>query len=185
MIRRILSLVSLVLVLSGTTLPQGSRDGESADKLKAAYIFNFIQFVEWPPRAFENDADTIVIGVFSWQSVIRSLQAITEGETISAHPLAVRELKELPEAKKCHVVVISGGAEETIQTILGSLRGSPTLTIGQAEGFAERGGAISLFVADNKLRFAINPMTIRNQKLRVSSKLLRLGTIVGEMPEEQ
>jgi len=163
---------------------QGASEREVKDRLKAAYIFNFIQFVEWPSRAFEVETDPIIVGIFPGNSVARSLKEIAEGESIGGHPIIVRDLFEPEQARACHVVVIPPAEEARIMRILSSLKGTPALTVGESTGFAERGGAINLFFAENKLRFAVNPSVFETNELKVSSRLLRLGIIVETTSKE-
>lgn len=184
MTRRALVSAFLVCLSSAIVFAQVAANGIMVDKLKAAYIFNFIQFVEWPTRTFVGEMDTVVIGVFPGNSVGQALREIVDGESVGGHPLIVRDLKEAKEARRCHVVIIPSQEETRVEDILRSLRDMPALTIGETEGFAERGGAINLFISGNKLRFAINPLTLKSHELKVSSRLLRLGIIVGPVVEE-
>lgn len=164
---------------------QTADNSDMGEKLRAAYIFNFIQFVEWPERAFEDSSDPIIVGVFSGSRLTAALTEIVRGEMINDRPITVRELSRPDQAVGCHVVVMWLAEEAIITRVLTSLKGSPALTIGESDGFAERGGAINFFVTQNKLRFSINPAVIKTNELKVSSRLLRLGTIVDTGSKEE
>lgn len=147
-------------------------------QIKAAFLFNFAKFVDWPPDAFPSDKSPITLCVFRHDPFGSSLDEIIQGKTINNRAILARRTNELPDLKPCQLVFVDKEADKGLSDVLNSLKGTSALVVGESEGFAERGGGIQFFLEDNKLRFAINVDAIQRARLNVSSKLLALARIV-------
>jgi hypothetical protein len=147
-------------------------------QIKAAFLFNFAKFVDWPPDAFPNDKSPITLCVFGHDPFGSALDEIIQGKTINNRALLARRTNELPDLKPCQLVFVDKEADKGLSDVLNSLKGTSALVVGESEGFAERGGGIQFFLEDNKLRFAINVDAVQRARLTVSSKLLALARIV-------
>ena len=150
--------------------------------LKAAFLFNFAKFTEWPSEAFTNTNSPIVIGVLGTNRFTSSLELVSELEgtlrdkTINNRPLQVREIQSLTEATNCHILFISTSEEKRLPQIFDTLRVAPVLTVGdELGGFTEVGGMINFVTVDKKIRFQISNDKAKNARLRISSKLLSLA----------
>jgi hypothetical protein len=148
-------------------------------QVKAAFLFNFVQFVEWPPRAFTNSDTPICIGVLGEDPFGTALEEAVRGETVQNRKLIVQRSRRVENLKDCQLIFISKSETERLPGILGELDPVPALTVSETQGFAQRGGIINLYLAANKVRFEINPAAARRKGLKISSELLSLGKIIG------
>ena len=147
-------------------------------QLKAVFLFNFAKFVEWPASAHATKDSPIVLGIVGEDPFGAVLDNAVKGEKLGGRPLEVRRFKEIGEVTGCHLLFISNSLKDQAGDLLKILQGRPVLTVSETPGFAERGGVINFVMADNKVRFEINPQTAAQQSLKVSSKLLQLAHVV-------
>jgi hypothetical protein len=169
----ILAAASAVLVTFGVGRAQEAPLSEY--RLKAAFLFNFAKFVEWPQQAFAEPKSPIVIGVLGDNPFGTDLEETVRNKLIGARPVVVKEFQATDPATNCHILFISNSEKKRLPEILAPLRGHSVLTVGDTERFIEAGGMINLVPEGNKIRFQINDETARSAKLRISSKLLSLA----------
>jgi hypothetical protein len=148
-------------------------------QVKAAFLFNFVQFVEWPHGAFTNSDTPFCIGVLGDDPFGTALDETVRGETVQNRRLIVQRSRQVENLKDCQLIFISKSETERVPGILGELDPVPVLTVSETQGFAQRGGIINLYLAANKVRFEINPAAARRKGLKISSELLSLGKIIG------
>ena len=153
--------------------------------MKAAFLLNFARFVEWPAAAFAVAADPLVLCIFGKDPFGDTLDQIVSRKTINARRLAIRRISDPGAVRSCHVLFIAASQARRFGEIADTVAGSSVLAVGESEGFAERGGMINFVVEDNRVRFEINPSTAARSRLRISSKLLQLATIVGGPAQEK
>lgn len=165
------------LALASFAAPARAESASSA--LKAAFVYNFAKFTEWPADSLAASAP-IVICVFGDAGVADRLVELTAGQAIGAHPMVVRQPRVDGALEDCKVVYVSGLDGKRLSTLVAALSRSTVLTIGDADGFAQRGGIVGLFVDAGRIRFMINLDSARRSRLQLSSKLLTLGTIVKD-----
>lgn len=147
-------------------------------KVKAAFLYNFAQFVEWPTVAFSDAQSPMVIGVFGNDPFDGYLDELVRGEKVNGRPLHVQRYRQVEEIKTCHVLFISKSEMGQLDGILAGVKGRNILTVGEAEGFATRGGMIRFATEQSKIRLRINVEAAKAANLTISSKLLRLTEIV-------
>jgi hypothetical protein len=148
------------------------------DEVKAAYVFNFTKFVEWPSSAFTGTTDPINICVAGDAGVIRAMERTIGGEHVEGRPLrAVSQLPEDPSA--CHVLFLGRGADRAAR-LLAATGKAPVLTIGDSTRFLQLGGMIAFVVENRRVRFDINMRPAARVGLKLSSKLLRVARNVRE-----
>jgi hypothetical protein len=147
-------------------------------EVKAAFLFNFSQFVDWPPAAFANGSSPLVIGVLGRDPFGATLDEIVRGETVSGRPLAVRRYQSVEQVDACHILFIDRSQEPRLAAVLAALKGRSVLTVGDFQGFALRGGMIRFRTVANKIRLRVNLTAAQEAKLTISSKLLRSAEIV-------
>jgi hypothetical protein len=149
-------------------------------KLKAVFLFNFVRFVEWPPRAFATSNSPVIIGVLGTDPFGKTLDQTVKGEIVNGHPVEVRRYKTVNEIKQCHVLFISASESARLSSIFDALKGRSILTVGDVNGFADKGGMVRFRKENNKIRFRINIEAAKAEDLSISSKLLQLADIVPE-----
>ncbi len=149
-------------------------------QVKAAFLFNFAKFIEWPRNAFPNEKTPINLCVFRHDPFGSALEEVIREKAINNRGLLAERINDLSELKACQLVFVSGREERQLPEILNSLKGASALVVGESADFAERGGAVQFFLENNKLRFAINVDAIQRARLQASSKLLALARIVHD-----
>jgi YfiR/HmsC-like len=149
-------------------------------QVKAAFLFNFAKFIEWPRDAFPNEKTPINLCVFRHDPFGSALEEVIREKAINNRGLLAERINDLAELKACQLVFVSGREEKQLPEILNSLKGASALVVGESADFAERGGAVQFFLENNKLRFAINVDAIQRARLQASSKLLALARIVHD-----
>lgn len=147
-------------------------------KIKAVFLFNFLQFVEWPEDAFPYPTSPLRIGVLGNDPFGAALDAAVQDETIEGRKLTVERSPRLEDLQHCHLLFISGSETRRLDSVLAQLDRQPVITVGEADGFARRGGVIGFYSDGRKVRFEINPVAARRKGLKLSSELLRLGRLV-------
>jgi hypothetical protein len=148
-------------------------------EVKAAYLFNFAKFVDWPVAAFprENTPLTIcIVGNSPLNTVIESLS----GKTIRNRRLVVRQFARIEDLNECHILFINAAIKTSITQLLASVATRPILTVSDSKGFATVGGVIEFVPVADKIRFEINHRAAQQVNIRISSHLLRLATTVIE-----
>jgi len=180
-LRILLGLAACALALAPREAP-AQLAASKEYQVKAAFLFNFVQFVEWPAGAFANSNTPICIGILGEDPFGAALEETVRGETVQGRKLIVQRSRRVEELKNCHLIFISKSETERIAAILGDLDPLPVLTVSETQGFAQRGGIINLYLAGNKVRFEINPAAARRKGLKISSELLSLGKIIDAEP---
>jgi hypothetical protein len=162
-----------LLVVSGASRAQESQPTEY--QIKAAFLFNFAKFVQWPPTAFAGATSPMVVGVLGENPFHDDLQRTIRNKTIDEHPLVIKEFRSPSEATNCHVLFISTSEKNRLPEILKSLKGTSVLTVGETEHFTESGGMINFVMRAKKIRFQINNEEANKAGLKISSKLMSLA----------
>jgi len=165
---------------AGTAMPLSAQTDISREyQVKAAFLFNFAHFITWPADTFANPNSPFVIGVLGNDPFGEFLDDTVRGEKIDQHPLVIRRLQTIDEAKACQILFVSHSEEKHVATILDRVRGAPVLTVSDVKDFCEKGGTIDFVTtAQNKVHFRINLAASKDSGLTISSKLLRLADIV-------
>ena len=175
-VAKIMCLLGLLLFSSGRA--QDSPPSEY--QIKAAFIFNFAKFVEWPREALPGPSLPMVIGILGDNSFAADFRLAFTNKNINEHPLLVKEFRHAADVTNCHILFISSSflnatEEKERREIMQTLGRSNVLIIGEAPGFTEQGGMINFVKENNKIRFQINEPAAKKARLKVSSKLLSLA----------
>lgn len=171
----------LALAISFGAPAVRGRQGPSEYQVKAAFLFNFAKFIEWPESSFLSDDapfSICVLGEDPFGSALDDLR----GKSIGHRPVAVWRIKNAEAGLRCQVLFVSASEESHLPEIFASLRGSNALVVGQTPGFAASGGAIEFTLDGKHVHFTINPDAMRRAGLRASSQLLALAKIVHDGP---
>lgn len=147
-------------------------------QVKAAYLYNFAKFVEWPSRAFENPTAPIRLCVLNYQSFESELNQMVEGKTIAGRPVAVVPVENGEQSHSCHILFVNSSQDRQVQHIIEVLRDTSVLTVGETIEFVEKGGIISFVLQDDRVRFQVNYKAANRAGLRISSRLLSVATRV-------
>jgi YfiR/HmsC-like len=149
-------------------------------EVKAAFLYNFTKFVEWPETAFPDDSFRVC--VLGDDPFGKSLKALT-GQEVAGRKLQVLSFREdIAKTEECHVLFISRSERERLAEILSGVRNSPVLTVADSRGFLDGGGVINFVLEGSKVRFEINQEAAERTGIKISSKLLRLATRVKGGP---
>ncbi len=170
----VLFFITAILAL----LPQASAQEISEYQVKAAFLYNFTKFVDWPPQPGNLGQKPFAICVIGDDPFRGGLETIVEGKSVNGQVLEVRHVKKIDDAQDCRIAFISSSEKVRFRPILDGLRGSGVLTVGDTKGFAEMGGVINFTLVDNHVHIEINPEAAKVQKLKISSRLLRVAQIV-------
>jgi hypothetical protein len=170
-----ISIPLLLLLLAFTTTARAAASREY--EIKAAYLYNFINYIDWPEQSLPAAGGTITIGVVGDNPFGPALLPLN-GKKIKGRTLAVKEVSSAADLRNCHIVFICPSEKQRLGQILESLKNSRILTVSEIDGFAERGGIINFISERNKVRFEINPDAARSKGLTISSELLKLARLV-------
>jgi hypothetical protein len=143
------------------------------DALKAAYLFNFTKFVEWPGA---DDGSALTLCFVGGAGVQQALAGNIADRRIGSHRVIVRALTPQSEVVGCSVLYVQSSLEMSARP--STVIGAPVLTVSDASGFAHQGGIIELFTEGNRLRFIVNMANARRAGIRISSSLLQLASVV-------
>jgi hypothetical protein len=163
----------LLSVLGHATRAQDAPVTES--DLKAAFLYNFTKFIEWPPEAFAGESATVNVGVYGDEEFTKTLRTLLADKKAHGHLFVVKRLSNPTEAKGCQILYFQAAESRKMGLAYESIKKLPILTVGESDDFLDHGGMFNLFFEDKQLRFEVNPATAENAKLTVSSKLLRLA----------
>jgi hypothetical protein len=142
-------------------------------QIKGAFLYNFAQFVAWPPEAFPDAQSPFVIGVLGDNPFGSFLDGIARGEMMNGHPLAVQYYARPEEIQTCQILFISRSEARQTNQILAGLKGREILMVSDLDNFAAQGGIIQFTTVNNKIRFQINLEAAKAANLTISSKLLK------------
>ena len=148
--------------------------------MKAAFLFHFAQFVDWPPEAFKDGASPLTYCTAGEDPFHGALDASLNGKMIGDRPVRVVHFRQPQEIQGCQIVFLATPEKKFISATLANLRASPVLTVGESEDFVQGGGIIGFFLEGNKVRFDINLDAAGRAKLKISARLLALAkTVIG------
>jgi hypothetical protein len=170
------------LLLGGALLASegwAATGGPSEYQVKAVFLFNFSQFVEWPPGAFADRNTPFIIGVLGQDPFGTNLDEAVRGETVNGRPLVIRRFRSVADIEACHILFIDRTEIPRVDAILAMLNHRSTLTVSDFEGFAQRGVMIRFINEKNRIRLRIDVDSARAAGLTISSKLLRPAQIVS------
>jgi len=167
-----LLLLGLILCLGRNTF---SQEQPSEYQVKAAFLFNFAKFVEWPPEAFPGTNSPIIIGVLGKNVFGDDLEKIIRDRRVNNRPFQFRNFDSAGEATHCHILFISASEKDNFKKILNNLNRASVLTVSETDGFIQAGGMVNFTIEDSKIRFQISDEAAKKAGLRISSKLLSLA----------
>lgn len=177
--------VCLVLAVAGAGAPLRVASDESPTEyeVKAALLFKFVSFVEWPSESFPEVDTPIRIGILGEDPFGEILDRTIKGKTIRNRTVEAKRATSLEELTSCHIVFIAQSDTSNTAAITATLHKHHILTVGDSPGFAIKGGVINLIEQDGKIGFEINAKSAQQAHIHISSQLMSLANVVE--PEEK
>lgn len=170
-------------ILLGTLLccipvlqPLKAQTPSTANQLKAVFLYNFSQFVDWPPASFSSSSSPFVIGILGRDPFGSYMESVVQGEKVGTHPIVVERYSSAGDVKACHILFINTSEPSSA---IRELKNRTILTVGDQKNFAKLGGMIRFFIENNKIRLQINLRAARAANLNISSKLLRVAEVIN------
>ncbi len=166
-----------LLLATGITITAAAESKEN--EVKTAFIYNFAKFTEWPAPAAEggSELNLCLAGNGSFGKVLATLQ----GKEVHGSRLNIQKVEDLTDLSDCQILYVSQSEAGRLDSLMDSVAGEQgILSVSDIDGFIQSGGIIELKIVNNKMRFAINLRAARQANINLSSKLLRLATMVEE-----
>lgn len=195
-IRVYILVVLAALLFMVSIAPQALADAQSAQskeyQIKAAFLYNFIKFVDWPKEKIADSNKPITIGIIGKYPFGKAFEPV-KNKKIGNRPVAIKHFKSLSEfdeasakdkaslarmlkaLSKCRLLFVCSSEKKRLDEIIAAVQGCPVLTVGENAGFLETGGIINFLVEHKKVRFEINLIAAKKAKLKIRSKLMRLA----------
>jgi hypothetical protein len=173
---RVLWVLGVVMLLLSSAQVQSSTASEY--QVKAAFLYNFAKFVEWPPSSFSDASAPLQICVFGRDPFGEELRNITSEKTVNGRKLEVRQVADLQHARSCHILFVASSGKTAVKQIVEGLRGVSVLTVGDTKGFAEQGGMINFVLENDRVQFEVSRKAAEQAGLKISSKLLSVAKLV-------
>ncbi len=153
-------------------------------QVKAAYLYNFTKFTDWPAAAFSASNAPLVIGIVGRDPFGKTIDAVMHGEVVRGHPLVVKRLSDDNDFQGCHLLFFTQSEKKRLPDLLNRIKGRSVLSVGELSGFAEQGGMVNLLVTNKTVQMEINQAVATQAGLQISAKLLKLAHLVLENPAE-
>ena len=172
--------LAMSLLLAGGRVDAPGQTAPAKEyQVKAVFLYNFAQFVEWPEAAFPDAQTPLVIGVLGEDPFGGYLEDTVRGEKVNNRPLVIERYRRVEEVRICHILFISRSEADRLEKIFAELKGRNILTVGDFDGFTKSGGMMRFVTEKNKTRLRINLEAAKAARLTISSKLLRPAEIIA------
>jgi hypothetical protein len=173
-------LALLGLLLAGCCWAAGAQAAaaNSEYQVKAAFLYNFVKFVEWPADGLGNPG-TLTIGILGKDPFGEAIEEV-RGKTAKGRRIVVLRLHGVEELKECDLLFVCASEKGRLPQILKAVQNARTLTVGDQDSFCQAGGMVNLVFVKNRVGFEVNLAAASRARLRVSSQLLRLARLVLE-----
>jgi hypothetical protein len=145
-------------------------------QVKAAFLYNFMKFVEWPSDGLSN-AGTLTLGILGKDPFGDALDVVRD-KTAKGRRVVVTHLRGIEEAKECDLLFVCASEKGRLPQIIRGVQNSRILTVADQDGFCQAGGMINLVFVKNRVGFEVNVAAASRARLRVSSQLLKLARLV-------
>ncbi len=153
-------------------------------QVKAAFLYNFAKFVDWPALTFKTDKDPLRICVLGQDPFGSALGNAVGGKTVLGRPFVLTEISSGGQVTDCQILFISSSERKHLRSIFAELRTTGILTVGETDGFAAEGGIVNFKLSDGRVRLEINIEAAGQAKLRINSSVLSLAQIVRTAPQK-
>jgi hypothetical protein len=174
--RFLLALLFLQLALGAHA--QTSRE----DQIKAAFVYNFTKFIEWPSKSFPDANAAIVIGVLGDSPMAAALDDVVRDRKVNGRRIIVHTIQGAADAASTHVLFVSASESSRWAQVQAAIETLPVVTVGESPSFAQSGGTINFVVHDDKLLFVINMAAAERSGVKISAQLQKLAAAVQRVP---
>jgi hypothetical protein len=166
-----------LLALLGLSITAAAQaDNRAAEvQIKAAFLYKFGDFVQWPPAAFARPDAPFAIGVLGADDLAAALEQLVAGRTVQGHPIAVRRLKRGEALAGLHVLFIGQGESARLAETLAAAKGQAVLTVTESENALASGSMINFVAEDQRVRFDVALPSAERGQLKISSRLLAVA----------
>ncbi|HZS46541.1 MAG TPA: YfiR family protein [Blastocatellia bacterium] len=185
LLRKLMSYLVLASLLTGAFPVMNNRttgtlhaQAISDSQVKAAFLYNFAKFIDWPADAFSSDSSPIVIGVVGNDPFGGALEQTTSGRSVNGRPIAIKRLRLGQDLRDCHILFVSVSEKRQLTAVMLSVKQASVLTVGDMDEFIDEGGVIRFLLEGDRVRFEINLAAAERARLKISSKLLSLAKSV-------
>lgn len=178
---RMAALALLVTIFSAAAVAV-SGQGDTAPseyQVKAAYLYNFARFVEWPDTAFSGPQAPFILGILG-EDPFGDVFDSVHGKTVKGRTFIAKKIKDLQETTSCHILFVGASEKGRWESIFKFLQRGSVLTVGDSEGFAKAGGVVNFVVMDKSVAFEVNVDAAARERLSFSSRLLNIAVIVHD-----
>ena len=169
------AIVILVLLLAAVSVGRANTEALTEYQVKAAFLFNFLKYITWPPDSAHPASGAIRIGLAGDDPFGSSLDEIVRGRSLDGRPIVVSRFTTLDSVCACDLVFVSGLPDSLQTAVLQLATGSGVVTVGESPSFIKDGGIIRLRLRDNQVRFDVNLAAANRSGLKISSRLLQLA----------
>ena len=180
-IRSSMGILAVLLLFGGSRqivradIDEDSVGSSREYQTKAAFLFNFAKFVEWPNHKFTQADSPLIIGVVGSDPFGGLLEEAAQDQRIDQRIIVVRHVDSREELRKCHIIFISRSETARFSSILSDVHSDCVLTVGESDKFINKGGMINFIMVGNMVRFEINDGAARHAGLKISSKLQQIA----------
>jgi hypothetical protein len=157
--------------------PLAAQNATTAE-VKAAFLYNFARFTEWPADAFAETSAPFVIAIAGDEVLRQTIDYVTRGKVISGRPVRTRNVTEPADVANVQILYIGGLSAGRAPDLLKEAGQRPVLTVGDTERFCEKGGMIAFLIEQNRVRFEIHFVATEQARLKVSSRVLTLAKAI-------
>ncbi|HEV8645745.1 MAG TPA: YfiR family protein [Burkholderiales bacterium] len=174
------ALLALCALCAGESLAADESPQDIEQRVKAAFLFKFGGYVEWPERVFPRSDSPLVLGVAGADVLAAELSRIASGRTMNGRPVVVRRVRGGEQVTDVHVLFIGRSEASRLGELLSMTQGQPVLTVSETEKGLAQGSVINFVIADNRVRFEVSLETANRNGLRIGAPLLAVAQRVQE-----
>lgn len=161
---------------------QGSAAGASSVALersvKAAFLYKFLGYTEFPPGSFADAAAPLAIGVIGADELAAELNRIVAGRTVMARPVVVRTFRDGDTPSGVHLLFIGGADGGRVRSVLRAVKDAPLLSVSEADNGLLYGSVINFKIVDERVRFDVSLDAAERSSVKLSSRLLTVANHV-------
>jgi hypothetical protein len=173
----------LALVVAGVGgRPARAQQQALEYEVKAAFLYNFINFVTWPANSFTGPSDPLALCVYGPDPFGRILDRTIDGGTSGDRPLVIERIRDEGSIDHCDAVFVPVAAAGRASSVMRAASMKPILMIGESPDFLSKGGMINFVLESGRVRFDINAEAASARGLSISSRLLRVARNAAAFP---
>jgi hypothetical protein len=169
-----IAMFTVAFVPSALLDARAQRAEASESSVKAAFLYKFANYIEWPPAAFATPASPMVIGVVGADEIGAELDRIVPGRAVNGHPVSVKRVREGDPLRGIHLLFIGKG-QGSLAQLLRSAQGQSVLTVTETDRGLEMGSAINFVPAGERIAFEVSLEAAEKSGHRISSRMLSVA----------